>query len=323
MLTACSDTKDYVEADEAERGESYRCRGCKQLVIFKAGRLRCPHFAHFPDSRCSYGAHMSPEHLEAQRLLATALRGRGVNVTLEYDLASLAGDRRIDVLASPPDKPKVRIAIEVQMSDITVDLIDARTTTYQTEKIAPLWLRLYNFGKWNTPKFLIDRRTIWIERHYLRAWERWAYEQLGRTIWFMDSGTLLLWRGTFVPAHSYREHSSWYDSDGDEQSAGGYFKDISQWVELELEGPYYATELMLKRRRVIGKDGRQRASADFLVPGELSPPVAPNVRAIFAIDENDHEYRQVEVRMARAWMPARMRNAPENWRLRQPPETSS
>lgn len=316
MLTARSDEADYVEASDAARGLVYFCRGCRQPVIFKTGRVKCAHFAHYPGSQCAYGAKMSPEHLAAQMLLAKALRERGADVLLEAPMSSLAGDRRIDVLTSPKDRPDVRIAIEVQMSDITVELIDARTTSYQTENVAPLWLRLYDFGKWSDPQVLADRKTIWIEKHYLRAWERWAYDQLGASLWFMDAKTLLLWRGTFVPAQSYRDHSSWYDSNGDEQSAGGYFQDITQWVELELEGPFHASDLLLNRGWTIGADGKRRRVAWFLAPGEKMRPAEPRVRAVSGYDAAFHyrPFRRLETKVGEDWIRARLQEAPRDWR---------
>jgi hypothetical protein len=315
MLTARSETEDYVEASNAQRGVAYVCRGCRQPVIFKSGRVRCPHFAHHPGSACAHGAQMSPEHLAAQVLLAKALRDRGVTVQLEAHMASLAGDRRIDVLASPEDRPEVRIAIEVQMSDLTIAAIDARTQSYQAEHVAPLWLRLYDFSKWIDAQRLRGRGTIWIEKHYARAWERWAYDHLGQFLWFMDSKTLRLWRGTFVNAHSYLESSTWYDSSGDEQSAGGYFKEITQWVELELQGPYRASELLLHRARVRGADGRQRLAAWFLAPGETRPPDGPQVRATIQLDPvHAYPYRKLEVKVDGAWRRANTQDAPANWR---------
>ncbi len=314
MLTAKSHNEPYVEAANAVRDQTYMCRGCEQPVIFKAGRVRTWHFAHHPNSKCPYGALMSPEHLAAQRVLADALRSREVHVELEAQMNSLAGDRRIDVLAWPPDRQTARVAIEVQASDITIHLIDERTNSYQAEGVAPLWLRLYDFARWDDPKLIVQRRTIWIPKHHLRSWERWVYDHLGGRLWFMDSRTLLIWRGIFVPAHSYVEQTSWYGPGGEEQSAGGDWRDITRWVELELEGPFAPRDLRLKRGRVTGADHKQRLAAWFLPPGEDGDPGPPPVRAKFLTSKGwFFTPRQIQVRIGEVWEQATVEEAPPSW----------
>ena len=314
MLVAKSETEPYIEAAVAERGASYACRGCHESVIYKRGRIRIPYFAHYPGSACAYGASMSLEHMEAQEVLAKGIRSRGAHATLEVPMESLAGDdRRIDVLAWPPAKPDARIAIEVQKSDITVELIDARTQSYLAEGIAPLWVRLYDFSKWSNPRLLKLRNSIWVNRHYARVWERWAYQYLGRKLWFMDSKTFLLWRATFVEAHSYKEMSTWFSSGGEEQSAGGYWQGISQWVELELEGPFRAAELRLIRFKAKGPDKQTRRAATFFAPGEEAVSPEPQVRVQFVADPS-FTRRELQVRSGANWVPAAMQAAPAAWR---------
>jgi len=316
MLTAKTADKDYIEAAEAVNGVPYACRGCDAPLIFKAGRVKIKHFAHYPGAECSYGALMSAEHLQAQRTLVEALRSRSVSAALEMPVESLVGDRRADVMAWPQDRPDKRIALEVQASDITVELIDARTASYNAEKIAPLWLRLYDFGKWENPATLIARRTIWIEKHRLRSWERWAYDHLGNRLWFMDSGTFKVWRGTFVGAHSYDEMSTWLGSGGVEESAGGAWRDIKAWVELELEGPFDVQQLHLARGRIRGSDGKARSAAWFSVPGEEQRPNEPLVRATF-LKAGAPTYftpREVQAKLGATWAKAEFEPAPDDWR---------
>lgn len=316
MLTAKTSDTDYIEAADAVRGVEYACRGCGAPVVFKPGRIRTKHFAHYPGAECSYGALMSAEHLQAQRVLIDALRARGVGAALEVPIASLAGDRRADVMTWPKERPDKRIAIEVQGSDITIDRIEARTESYNTEGIAPLWLRLYDFEKWDQPAFLAPRKTIWIEKHRLRSWERWAYDHLGSRLWFMDRQTFQVWRGTFVEAHSYVEVSTWYGPGGIEESAGGDWRNIKAWVELELEGPFPVERLLLARGRVAGADGKARLGAWFLTPGENERPTEPLVRAVFLKPAPPTYFtpREVQTKVAGAWVRAEFGAAPDNWR---------
>ncbi len=72
---------------------------------------------------------------------------------------------------------------------------------------------------------------MWIEKYRARAWVRWAHDALGGRLWFLDQGTFLAWRGTFTPAHSYQQRSTWYGEGGEEKSAGGGWRDITQCVD--------------------------------------------------------------------------------------------
>lgn len=314
MLTARTDENPYVEAADADRGGSYRCRGCGAPAVLKAGQIRIAHFAHKPDADCAFGARMSLAHLIAQRRIAEALRGRGVNAELEAFVPSLVGDRRADVLVWPTDRPNARIAIEVQASDITPELIAARSASYNAEGIAPLWLRLLDFGAFELVQTLAHRGSIWIEKYRARAWERWAHDQFGGRLWFLDQGTSLAWRATFVPAHSYREVSTWYGPGGEEQSAGGDWRDIVQWVELELDGPFGLADLRLRRGEIVGPDGTRRLAAWFIGPGEeAAAPGEPFVRAEFKRDRWRQD-RELQVQVGGRWIPASVEGAPSDWR---------
>ncbi len=295
MLTARTDQIDYIEAADAHRGVAYRCRGCGAPAVLKAGRIRIAHFAHKPDAGCAFGAKMSLAHLEAQRRIAEALRGRGVSARLEAFMPSLAGDRRVDVLAWPADRPKARIAIEVQASAMTTELIAARTRSYDLEGVAPLWLRLLDFGAFERVQTLPHRATIWIEKYRARAWERWAHDHLGGRLWFLDQGTFLAWRGTFARAHGH----------------GG---DIVQWVQLELDGPFALSDLRLNRGPIMGPDKAQRMAAWFIAPDDPpSWPREPWVRVVFKPESGEME-RHLEVQAEGRWIAALVEGAARDWR---------
>lgn len=216
----------------------------------------------------------------------------------------------------PKGSPDRRIAIEVQGSDITVELIEARTASYNAEGIAPLWLRLYDFGKWGQPSLLVTRKTIWIEKHRLRSWERWAYDHLGNRLWFMDSQTFGVWRGTFIGAHSYNDVSTWYGPGGAEESAGGDWRDIKAWVELELEGPFAVDSLLLARGQVVGADGKKRLGAWFLRLDEDKRPAEPLVRATFRRPTLPTYFttRELQAKVDGSWVKGEFAHTPDDWR---------
>src|SRR5580693_8113071 len=317
MLTACSAGADYVEAAAAARGEAYVCRGCGAPVVFKPGQVRIPHFAHRPDAGCAFGARMSLAHLTAQGRIAQALRERGLNVELEAPISGVGGDRRIDVLTWPADRPEARVAIEVQASDIGAEAIAARTTSYQQMGVAPLWLRLLDFATFPAIQTLPLRGAVWIERYRARSWERWAHDHLGGRLWFMDSGTGLVWRGLFVPAHRARERRLLRDDSGEIPGRAADWTEARQWVDLELDGPFALENLKLGRGRTPGPDGRRRRFAWFTPPGEddLRPPFAPNVRTVFT-PERIGDSRYLQVRVDGRWLAAATEGARSDWRSR-------
>jgi hypothetical protein len=320
VLTASSEAQAYVEATAARRGERYRCRQCGAPVTFKPGRVRAAHFAHRPDAACAFGGPMSAAHLAAQHLIATALRSRGLEVELEAPLPGALGDRRIDVLAWPRGRPSARVGIEVQASDLGEAMIEARTASYQAMGVAPLWLRLLDFGGFRAVQTLPFRGTVWIERYHARAWERWAHDHLGGRLWFMDAGTGRLWRGLFVTAHRSRERALLRGGPGEAPARGANWTAASQWVDLDLDGPFDLADLKLGRGAAAGRDEQVRRFAWFAPPGEedVRPPFAAPVRVEFR-DERVGQSRDLLVLLGDRWTATVTDGARSDWRVRRPP----
>ncbi len=321
MLTARTAAQSYVEAASAKRGEAYACRGCGAAVIFKPGTIRVPHFAHRPDAACAFGARMSLAHLAAQGRIAQALRGRGLAVELEAPLAGETGDRRIDVLTWPPERPGASIAIEVQASDMTAQALEARTASYQRLGVAPLWLRLLDFGGFPAVQTLPFRGTAWIERYRARAWERWAHDHLGGRLWFMDSGTGLVWRGFFVPAHRFRERAAVRGDAGETPGRGADWTEARQWVDLELDGPFALAALKLTLGASLDPDGQRRWFAWFVPPGEARarPPFDAPLRVQFRPEARGSS-RDLQALADGVWITAATEGARSDWRTQRPPK---
>jgi hypothetical protein len=319
MLTARSEAEPYVEATAARRDERYCCRQCGAPVTFKPGRVRAAHFAHRPEAGCAYGGPMSAAHLAAQQCIASALRARGLEVEIEAPLTGALGDRRIDVLTWSPARPAARIAIEVQASEIAAVAIEARTASYQAMGVAPLWLRLLDFGGFRAVQTLPFRGTAWIERYRARAWERWAHDHLGGRLWFMDAGTGRLWRGLFVPAHRFRERGLVRGAPGEAPARGADWMAASQWVDLDLDGPYALSDLRLGQGAATGQDGEVRRLGWFVPAGEeaLRPPFAPPVRVEFRA-ERTGQSRDLLCYVDGAWITAVSEGARSDWRTQRP-----
>ena len=317
MLTARTDAMPYVEAARAERGPAFRCRDCGASVILRRAGRRVAHFAHRPDAACGFGGRMSAAHLAAQQAIAAALRARGLAVELEAPLAGEGGARRIDVLAWSADRPEARVAIEVQASDLTAEGIALRTASYQSLAVAPLWLRLLDFGRFLTVQSLPFRGTIWIERYAAKAWERWAHDHLGGRLWFMDSGTGHVWRGLFVAAHRHRDRGRISGDSGEATGRGADWTEAVQWVDLELDGPFDLTDVRLRRASARGPDQVERSYAAFAVEGETGD-LSSGVRVVFQPEARGAS-RRLETRVGDAWIPTVPDGANTDWRIRRAP----
>jgi len=128
----------------ARRGLCLPC--CGAPVIFKPGQVSHPPFRPPAGRRLrvrSPDVTGSPDRSRSDRPGAARARP---DVELEAPISGVGGDRRIDVLTWPADRPEARVAIEVQASDIGAETIAARTTSYQQMGVAPLWLRLLDFA---------------------------------------------------------------------------------------------------------------------------------------------------------------------------------
>jgi len=315
MLTARTAELACVEAAEAPRAQPYACRGCGAPVTLKRGRLRIAHFAHRPDAGCAFGAGMSLTHLATQQALAQALRARGATVELESWLPGLAGDRRIDVLAHPAGRPDRRIAIEVQQAELTIATIAARTQSYHDQDVAPLWLRLTDFARFDQVQVLPFSGAVWLERYPARSWERWAHDEFG-DLWFCDSGTGRLWRGRFVPAFSWRDGSEWYEPGGVFNSTAGGFHPVTRWVGLALQGPYGPEELRLMRSQVtpVGGDA-PRLAASFVAPEEAAQSRPPPVDLRRELRrEGRRDICDLEQLIEGRWIVAELEGARSDWR---------
>lgn len=143
------------EADKAQR--PFLCHCCGQLVTLRRGGIRAPHFAHHPPVTCEYGTGESEEHRRAKLSIYESLltHPRVTKCEIERNLGTV----RPDVSAYIDDVP---VAIEVQLSGLSLERIKYRTAEYARRGIYVLWLPLYTEG-------------LTRELYQPRPWERWLH----------------------------------------------------------------------------------------------------------------------------------------------------
>lgn len=171
MLTAKRQSDGLkVTAWEAEREQRpFVCHCCNQVVTLRRGGIRAPHFAHQPPVTCEYGTGESEEHRRAKLAIYESLLGeaRVTKCEIERNLGTVRPDISAYI-------DKVPVAIEVQLSSLSLDSIKYRTAEYARRGIYLLWLPLY---------------TEALKRELYRPspWERWLHAAyFGRVYYWLE-----------------------------------------------------------------------------------------------------------------------------------------
>ncbi len=256
-----------MEASVAEKGPAYICPKCSTEVILKKGRVITHHFAHKPPTDCTWASGETTAHMKAKTALCEALRQQGLKAELEVEILSSGGDRRADVVLWSKDG-KSRVAFEIQHQPLSFDGIEQRTRGYIAAGVPVLWIGLLG------TKTFEDAETkganLVIQRYSPRQWEKWAHAFAFKTIWYMDDDGKF-WRGVFSSHQIEVPYSSWYNSDGSQESAGGYTRFSKRWRILTLTGPYQINTL------TIGLKGRDSwTSKEFKLPKSKVVTLEPN-----------------------------------------------
>jgi competence protein CoiA len=176
MLTAARQQGGQkVAAWEVERSDGpFLCFCCKQTVTLRRGEIKAPHFSHVPPVTCEYGTGESEAHRRCKISLyeSLSLHPRVRKCEMERDLTTV----RPDVSAYINNVP---VAIEVQLSNLSLTRIQYRTAEYARKGIHVLWLPVH------TPD--LER-----ELYLPSPWERWLHAAyFGRVYYWLEDARVL------------------------------------------------------------------------------------------------------------------------------------
>jgi competence protein CoiA len=199
------DQQTAVANSASKLNGPFLCPECENEVVLKVGTVRLNHFAHKTSSNCEYGKGETEVHRKCKMAIYEALL-KEPNVkkaALERSLKTC----RPDVSAYINDVP---VAIEVQISTLSMETIIRRTAEYARKGIYVLWLL-----QW-TP--YLDST-----RYAPRLWEKWLHAAYFGRVYYWIEGLKI------VSYHfdSYLKHipaSNWYSEDGEEMNVHGYSK---------------------------------------------------------------------------------------------------
>jgi competence protein CoiA len=197
-------TRRSVIADSQRKSDGpFTCLECSREVVLRTGSVRITHFAHRASSLCRYGAGETDAHRRCKKAIYEALlKEPGVkNVILEHPLETC----RPDIFATIKN---TRVAIEVQISTLSMDTIIRRTEEYARKGIYVLWLL-----QW-TP--YLDAR-----RYSPKLWEKWIHAAYyGRVYYWIE--------GLTVVSYQFESHltrvpgASWYSGIGEKMRSKTY-----------------------------------------------------------------------------------------------------
>jgi competence protein CoiA len=137
----------------------------------------------------------------------------------ELELERRFGDVRADIAASIRGVP---VAIEIQVSDLSVDRIAFRTKEYARHGVFVLWLRLW--------KPSLERG-----RYSPAPWERWLHAAyFGRVYYWVRGSKVIPYH--FEPGHVHVKYRIWTDAQGREKRGGGFSKK-AKILKHALRGP--------------------------------------------------------------------------------------
>jgi hypothetical protein len=122
---------------ELREGGPYKCPHCQNPLSFRCGSIRCGHFYHEKSDCIVDWKPESNEHIYAKYFFQKMIQE---NLELNARQEVMVGhkERICDVLISSAVAPTV--ALEIQMSKISLDEIKERTDSYRKHNIHVIWL---------------------------------------------------------------------------------------------------------------------------------------------------------------------------------------
>jgi competence protein CoiA len=198
-----SDSQIVTAYFASKKNAPFYCLECGDEVILKTGRRTVNHFAHVNPLACRYAENESDGHRRCKMEIFLALQKEPHvrNVALERPL----GTNRPDVSAEINGVP---VAIEVQISSLSLETVAYRTMEYARKGIYVLWLL-----QW-TPK--LDA-----SRYAPAIWEKWIHAAyFGRVYYWTEGLSIVSYH--FDPHLKSVPLKSWYSPKGKKITAGGY-----------------------------------------------------------------------------------------------------
>jgi competence protein CoiA len=198
-----SDGQNVTAYMESKTNAPFFCLVCGDEVVLKTGATKVNYFAHRNLLVCRFDANESAEHRQCKlEIYQSLLKQPNVEkAAIERPL----GSNRPDVSAYINGIP---VAIEIQISSLSEEMIKFRTMEYARKGIYVLWLLLW------TPDLTNKRYTP-------KLWEKWIHAAyFGRVYYWIEGLTVASYN--FEPSLKSVPSKSWSSERGKKITAGGY-----------------------------------------------------------------------------------------------------
>lgn len=220
-----------VSAYEEEKGGTWVCPACRAHLTIKKGSRNIHHFAHRPPVTCIYGVGESEEHRACKIELYESLRNHPRVRDLRIERA--LGTVRPDVSGYFDGYP---VAIEVQISALSLETITYRTVEFAKQGIAVLWL-----SPWRVS---LDDLSC-----NVRLWEKWVHATyFGRVYYHKPGSGPVLTPVHFDEAFSWVEETEWYGPGGIQESGGGYYRPLKRTKTPKAAPPVHLVDFQVRHR---------------------------------------------------------------------------
>lgn len=164
MLTSVNAINKKVVAQDADKSEKpFYCPECNSETILRQGLVKTHHFAHKPPISCQYGQGESDGHRNCKESIYDHLR-QNQDLVKNCELEKNLGRVRPDIYF---EKNGQRIAIEVQISNLTMEKIIYRTEQYRRLGVSVLWLPILTGTMWHVYLNSDD--------YSPKQWEKWLH----------------------------------------------------------------------------------------------------------------------------------------------------
>ena len=188
---------------ESKKNGPFFCLQCNEEVILKIGKSKINHFAHANSLACRYAEGESDVHRRCKLEIYKALLRQPA--VFDVDLELPFGTVRPDVSAKIKGVP---VAIEIQISSLSIETIMFRTIEYFRKGIYVLWLLPW------TPE--LDR-----DRYAPSKWEKWIHAcYFGRVYYWKENLTVFEYQ--FEPSLKIIPRTVLHSKNGKKTTVGGY-----------------------------------------------------------------------------------------------------
>ena len=175
MLTSVDSRNQKIVAQAASKSDKpFYCPECNSETILHQGLVKTHHFAHKSFITCQYGQGESDKHRECKQTIYELLL-QNKDLVVNCEMEKSLGKVRPDIYF---EKHGERIAIEVQVSNLTMEKIIYRTEQYNRLGVNVLWLPVagdsFVDAWYGLCKFIPKQWEKWLHATYYGRVYYWA-----------------------------------------------------------------------------------------------------------------------------------------------------